>query len=74
MAKLVDDLIARLLHEYDACDTKDLICKMDDRIHKADNDVYAAYQRWPSDIKAKLSFHDLRRMNGWVPQESGESQ
>lgn len=29
-------------------------------------DVYAAYKTWPSDIRAKLSLHDLRRMGGWA--------
>lgn len=31
-------------------------------------DIYEAYKTWPQDIRAKLSLHDLRRMNGWVPR------
>ena len=30
-------------------------------------DIYEAYKTWPADIRAKLSLHDLRRMNGWTP-------
>lgn len=33
-------------------------------------DVFAAYETWPDDLKAKLSAHDLRRMNGWAPRTS----
>lgn len=29
--------------------------------------ITAAYLCWPADIKARLSFHDLRRMAGWRP-------
>lgn len=28
-------------------------------------DIYSAAKSWPEDIRAKLSIHDLRRMNGW---------
>ncbi|WP_401733535.1 hypothetical protein [Stenotrophomonas muris] len=31
-------------------------------------DVFAAYEMWPDDLKARLSAHDLRRMNGWAPR------
>lgn len=31
-------------------------------------DIYTAYATWPEDIRKKLSFHDLRRMSGWVPR------
>lgn len=31
-------------------------------------DVFEAYKTWPDDLKAKLSVHDLRRMNGWAPR------
>ncbi|HDS1216236.1 TPA: hypothetical protein QEF70_002710 [Stenotrophomonas maltophilia] len=30
--------------------------------------VFAVYETWPDDLKAKLSLHDLRRMNGWAPR------
>jgi len=33
-------------------------------------DVFVAYETWPDDLKAKLSVHDLRRMNGWSPRTS----
>lgn len=29
--------------------------------------IYEAFKTWPDDIRRKLSFHDLRRMNGWTP-------
>ena len=29
-------------------------------------DVYEAYKSWPSDIRKKISMHDLRRMGGWA--------
>lgn len=31
-------------------------------------DIYMAYETWPEDIRKKLSFHDLRRMDGWSPK------
>lgn len=30
-------------------------------------DIYEAYKGRPDDLRKKLSLHDLRRMNGWVP-------
>ena len=29
--------------------------------------IVEAYNAWPSDIRKKLSLHDLRRMTGWTP-------
>lgn len=82
MNELIDSLISRLCKEYGASDTKALVCKLYERIQaipsaerqsalikrKALEDVFAAYETWPADIKAKLSLHDLRRMNGWAPR------
>lgn len=82
MNELIDSLISRLCKEYGASDTKALVCKLYERIQaipsaereialikrKAREDVFAAYETWPADIKAKLSLHDLRRMNGWAPR------
>lgn len=74
MGELIDDLIARLREEYGAGDTKDLVCKMDQKIQQARSDVYEAYQTWPKDLKAKLSFYDLSRMNGWSPRNRRGSE
>ncbi|MEG0181990.1 MAG: hypothetical protein RR704_00840 [Stenotrophomonas sp.] len=72
MSELIDDLIFRLRDEYGASDTKDLVCKLYERIQamhsEAASDVFDAYKTWPADLKAKLSVNDLRRMNGWAPR------
>ena len=34
--------------------------------------IYDAYKAWPADIRAKLSLHDLRRMDGWAPKPDPE--
>lgn len=34
-------------------------------------DIFDAYKDWPSDIRAKLSMDDLRRMGGWAPRPTG---
>lgn len=31
------------------------------------DELVAAYNEWPADIRKKLSLHDLRRMGGWKP-------
>lgn len=31
-------------------------------------EIYEAYMKWPEDIRKKISIHDLRRMNGWMPR------
>ena len=32
--------------------------------------VIAAHKTWPTDLRKKLSLHDLRRMSGWAPKPS----
>lgn len=34
-------------------------------------DIFEAYKDWPSDIREKLSMHDLRRMGGWAARPTG---
>lgn len=36
-----------------------------DALQRLAVDVFDAYKAWPADIREKLSFHDLRRMDGW---------
>ena len=71
MSELIDDLISRLCDEYGASDTKELVCKLHERVQampsETASDVFDAYKTWPADLKAKLSANDLRRMNGWAP-------
>ncbi len=31
------------------------------------DELFAAFNTWPADIRKKLSLHDLRRMTGWAP-------
>jgi len=42
---------------------------VDDEMSRMDA-VIAAHKTWPTDLRKKLSLHDLRRMSGWAPKPS----